>query len=76
MLPTLYLKQALEYRFSPKRALNFMLTEIAGDCRYPKVIGDKNRIKECNYSFKQYLFIYKLLLTKIIETLDCILLNN
>jgi len=53
-----------------------MLTEIVGDCRYPKVIGDKNRIKECNYSFKQYLFIYKLLLTKIIETLDCILLNN
>lgn len=76
MLPTLYFKQALEYRFSPKKALNFMLTEIAGDCRYPKVVGDKNRIKKCNYGFKQYLFIYKLLLTKIIETLDCILLNN
>jgi hypothetical protein len=76
MVPTLYLKQAFEYRFAPKKAVNFMLTEIVGDCRYPKVIGDGKILKECNYSFKQFLFIYRLLLLKIIETLDCILLNN
>lgn len=76
MLSTLYLKQALEYRFSPKRALNFMLTEIPGDCRYPKVIGDGKLIKKCNYNSIQYLFIYRLLLLKIIEILDCILIDN
>jgi hypothetical protein len=53
-----------------------MFTEIPGDCRYPKVIGDGKILKECSYSFKQYLFIYRLLLLKIIETLDCILLDN
>lgn len=76
MIPTLYLKQVFEYRFAPKKAINFMLTEIPGDCRYPKVIGDGKILKKCNYTFKQYLFIYRLLLLRIIETLDCILLDN
>lgn len=72
----LYLKQTFGNKWAPIKTTDFMLTEIRNDCRNLKIIGNKNINKKCTYGYNQFLFVYRLLLLKIIEILDCVLLNN
>ena len=72
----IYLKQLLVYRIKPL-FVDWVLYV------FPYPISNVNfafrinkTIKKCKFSKNQYLHIYRIILNKIIETLDCIVLDN
>lgn len=71
----LYFKQILQYRLTPW-STNWLLTDVPGNSRLLPLFGSRDVYKKCNYGRSQYLFIYRLVLLKIIDVLDCILKNN
>lgn len=70
-----YIRQVLTTRWTPK-TVDLILTEITKDSKSITVLCDMNIYKKCKFTYHQYLFVYRLILSKVIEILDCFLKDN
>jgi hypothetical protein len=71
----LYIKQFLQNKWTPW-IVDWVLTDIKVENIPRPLLLSKGVFKKCTYGFNQYLFTYRLIYLKIIEILDCILLDN
>jgi len=70
-----YIKQILTTKWTPK-TVDLLLTEIIKNPISKKLLCDMKIYQKCKFNYQQYLFIYRLILSKTIEILDCILKDN
>ena len=70
-----YIKQVLTTKWTPK-TVDLLLTAIPGNDKSMTALCNMKIYAKCKFTYQQYLFIYRLILSKTIEILDCALKDN
>lgn len=70
-----YIKQVVTTTWTPK-TVDLLLTTIPGNDKSMTALCNMKIYAKCKFTYQQYLFIYRLILSKTIEILDCILKDN
>ena len=70
-----YINQILTTGWTPK-TVDLLLTTIPKNDKSMATLCNTKIYTKCKFTYQQYLFIYKLILSKTIEILDCVLKDN